>query len=225
MSTIVSPNILTDGLVLYLDAGNRKSYSGGGTIWYDLSGRNNNSTLFNGPSFSALNMGCFSLDGVNDYFSFGQTNFSGNNPWSATFWVRVNQSEVGGGRKGWFLWLGDDIQSGNNLIAFGVRDGFLEVAHWANDNTYNNTPINFNNYQNLTITFDGVVENIYNNGVLTDNKLMTLNIINGNWYIGSRVGSSEFLAFNLVNVQLYSKALSANEVSQNYNATKSRFGL
>ena len=46
-----SPKIVTDGLVLSVDAANKKSYPGSGTTWYDLSGNAINGTLTNGPTF------------------------------------------------------------------------------------------------------------------------------------------------------------------------------
>jgi hypothetical protein len=61
-----SPSIVRDGLVLYLDAANPKSYPGSGTTWFDLKGTSN-STLSNGPTFVNSNKGYFSFDGVNDY--------------------------------------------------------------------------------------------------------------------------------------------------------------
>ena len=53
MATRYSPKIVTDGLVLYLDAANSRSYPGTGTAWFDLTGRGNNAVLTNGPVFSS----------------------------------------------------------------------------------------------------------------------------------------------------------------------------
>jgi hypothetical protein len=68
MSFVHSPKIVTDGLVLSLDAGNVKSYPGSGTVWTDKSGFNNNGTLTNGPTFNSANGGSIVFDGVDDYF-------------------------------------------------------------------------------------------------------------------------------------------------------------
>ena len=59
--------IVTDGLILYLDAANTKSYISGSTDWYDLTTYNNDGTLTNGPTFSSTNGGSIVFDGVNDY--------------------------------------------------------------------------------------------------------------------------------------------------------------
>lgn len=66
MSGNVAPKIVTDGLILYLDAGNTKSYSGSGTTWTDISRGGNNGTLTNGPTYNSGNGGFISLDGTND---------------------------------------------------------------------------------------------------------------------------------------------------------------
>ena len=68
MAGIVAPNIVTDGLVLYLDAANTKSYASGSTAWNDLVGINNG-TLVNGPTFNSANGGSIVFDGSNDYVS------------------------------------------------------------------------------------------------------------------------------------------------------------
>ena len=67
MSFAHSPKIVTDGLVLALDAGNVKSYVSGSTTWFDKSGFVNNGTLTNGPTFSSVNGGGIIFDGTDDY--------------------------------------------------------------------------------------------------------------------------------------------------------------
>ena len=66
-----SPRIITDGLVLCLDAANRQSYPGSGTVWTDLAG-SNNGTLTNGPTFSSANGGSIVFDGVDDFIELNQ---------------------------------------------------------------------------------------------------------------------------------------------------------
>ena len=65
-----SPPIVTNGLVLNLDAANMKSYPKSGTTWRDLSGFNNSGSLTNGPTFNSANGGSIVFDGVNDYVGF-----------------------------------------------------------------------------------------------------------------------------------------------------------
>jgi hypothetical protein len=61
------PDIIEDGLVLCLDAGNKRSYPGSGTTWYDTSGNDNHFTLYNTPTFSSDNGGCISFNGTDEY--------------------------------------------------------------------------------------------------------------------------------------------------------------
>ena len=80
-----SPKIVTDGLVLYLDAANSKSYVSGSTTWNDISRSGINGTLVNGPTFTGSNGGSIVFDGVNDYVSLNNnttTQFSNTDPWS-----------------------------------------------------------------------------------------------------------------------------------------------
>jgi hypothetical protein len=72
MSVIGGPDTITDGLVLYLDAANTKSYIGSGTTWKDLSGNSNDGTLTNEPTFDSGNSGSIVFDGVDDFVTTGQ---------------------------------------------------------------------------------------------------------------------------------------------------------
>lgn len=71
MSAFGGPNIIEDGLVLYLDAGNRKSYPGSGTTWFDISGYKSTGILTNGPTFNSSSLGSLVFDGINNYVNFG----------------------------------------------------------------------------------------------------------------------------------------------------------
>ena len=70
MGSVYGPNLVTDSLVLTLDAGNVQSYPGSGTAWYDVVGSNDG--LLTGPTFNSGNGGHFVLDGVNDYIRINQ---------------------------------------------------------------------------------------------------------------------------------------------------------
>ena len=74
--------IVTNNLVLHLDAGDSNSYSGSGTTWTDLSGQGNHATLINNPTYSSNNEGYLSFDGSNDYATLPNMDLTGN---EATF--------------------------------------------------------------------------------------------------------------------------------------------
>jgi hypothetical protein len=93
MASSIAPNIVTDGLVMYLDAANTKSYPGSGTTWNDLSGNSNNGTLINGPTFNPN--GGIDFDGTDDYINFGnptELNFTGN--MSHEVWFTRNSNAI-----------------------------------------------------------------------------------------------------------------------------------
>jgi hypothetical protein len=92
MGTQGGPGIVTDGLVLSLDAANKKSYPGSGTAWTDLSGAGKSGTLTNGPVFSSDNVGIIDFDGSNDYIqlqSDGTGTFN-NQIFSLGMWFKVD---------------------------------------------------------------------------------------------------------------------------------------
>ena len=222
MGVSAGPDVIENGLVLALDVGDTNSYPGSGTTWTDLSGNGNNGSLENGVGYSN---GSLSFDGVDDYVVTGNSGITGNIPWSISIWVSVNVSENGAGRQGWIIWEGSLNQSSNQLISIGVNSGKVEVAHWANDAVFLNSPINFNNFQNITVTYNGSQELIYINSVNTDSKSTSLNVTDGAWYFASRAGGTEFLNCNIAQVSIYNKALTASEIQQNFNALRGRFGI
>lgn len=114
MSIYGGPDIITNGLVLHLDAANSKSYPLSGTVWNDLSGNNNHATLTNGPTYSSSNNGNILFDGVNDYGTIQYNsilNFSGNVPMTICIVKKTNSfkaypglitwGDQEGGRGGW----------------------------------------------------------------------------------------------------------------------------
>lgn len=225
MGIAYNTSIVRDGLALHLDAANVKSYPGTGTAWTDLSGNGRTATLFNSPSYDTSNGGNLTFDGVNDYATVGQINeLQGNNPWSLEMWVNVNSSETGTGRKGWLFWEGPNTQTSNQLISASVTGGALEVAHWTTDTTYANATINFGQWSCFTVTFDGTTEYVYKNSVQVGSRNITLSVTLGDIYLGSRVGM-EYLNVKYGNFKIYTRALSASEVKQNFEAHRGRYGV
>ena len=97
MGLIHSPHIVTDGLVLCLDAANSRSYPGTGTTWTDLKG-NNNGTLTNGPTFDVGNRGSISLDGSNDMIRIADNDVNAlpvtDFPLTVAIWIKTTDSEA-----------------------------------------------------------------------------------------------------------------------------------
>lgn len=231
MSYSNGPRIVTNGLVMYLDAGNSKSYPGSGTAWNDLSGNGNNGTLTNGPTFSSSNQGGIVLDGLNDRIQatspFGDIDWSVT-PFSCCIFARITAY---GDRSIANL---NSLTSSNyictSLIGYGriwwyfVKNSTSTQSAFSAINSENAPETN-----HIVITYNGsglVSTNIkfYRNGI----QLSTL--VGG----GATVNNETSITIGGVNYpfqgtvysfSLYNRALSASEVSQNYNATKGRFAL
>jgi hypothetical protein len=80
-------NIVTDGLVMNLDAGFVGSYPTTASTWYDISGNNNSGSLTNGPTFNPANSGSIVFDGADDFVSIIETNLT---DWSVSAWFKYN---------------------------------------------------------------------------------------------------------------------------------------
>jgi hypothetical protein len=229
MSFVHSPKIVTDGLVLSLDAGNTKSYMSGSTTWFDKSGLNNNGTLTNGPTFNSANGGSIVFDGVNDIINLGSgttfnlggagKTFSINLWFNSKLWTSAWQALI---TKGDTSWRVHRYQSDSPVkLAFGTQG--LSVV-----DTFTSTIFTTNTWFNVVCIYDGTSKKIYVNGSLDSNVSVGGTLLDNSYpvYIGENAQAiGRYFNGNLSNVQIYNRALSAQEVLQNYNATKSRFGL
>lgn len=223
------PYIVLDGLVLNLDAGITSSYPTSGTTWYDINGLNsrNNSILTNGPTFTANNGGGIVFDGTNDYVEtgkgfvdFGMANNSysveivyyrnSNNAKDQSL-VAVNASGRGTGLhlilRGNCPYFGHYDADTNSGVS--TTTGFFHVVF-----VFNKTA---NAIGNQLIYINGVLRATgFNKTALNNTNLYTLKICGGGW--GNYLG-------NVYLTRIYNKGLSSTEVTQNFNATKNRFGL
>lgn len=222
--------IITDGLVLNLDAAQLRSYPTTGTTWTDLSGNNNNGTLVNGPTFNSQNGGSIVFDGVND---FVQTVGGGNNLSDYTFsaWFLNNDfSEIkyilNRGRDnlpGWSLQL-QIAPSGKPGV--GVVTTLPSILGYGVEGT---TVINLNTWYYITgVWTSNTSLQLYVNGILEGTISATgrtsLRATSTSWFMGS-ITTSNFTSGRIGMTQIYNRALTAQEILQNYNATKSRYGL
>lgn len=211
--------IVTNGLVLNLDAGNYKSYNKTGTTWTDLSVNKNNGTLINGPVYNPENGGYFSFDGVNDYASVSSTNLVVN-----TFSIWMNLKTLANGP---IIYSGvDEFQSGlwewsiyifNGTIYFRPNSGDLGPVFYLASN-YLNKWKNFTIIRNFNSNFYLYEDGFYKNeaGIFGTNNTNQLRFCKG---------GGNYTSVNIANVTIYNRALSAQEISQNFMSQKSRFGL
>ena len=234
MSASINPDIITDGLVLCLDAGNSASYPGSGTLWTDLSGNGNNGTLTNGPTYSSANKGGIVFDGTNDYVICGSgSQYNLGNNFTLSSWVYPTQ--VG------HAW-GDEIFSlattnVSPYVAYGLEWMDTYKFNASIGNTLNVTKgisttntFSLNQWYNVVETYDQASIKIYVNGILenslsvTDTVKYGTNILTiGTWYYD--INPNNALTGRISNIGLYNRALISSEISQNYKATKGRYGL
>jgi hypothetical protein len=199
-----SPRIVTSGLVLALDAADKLSYPRTGTTWRDLSGNNNTGTLTNGPTFSAANMGSIVFDGTNDYISTPLQTL--NRPFTLSVWSNFSNLT------GFQTFIGQDTSVSIPRVV---------------TNTINTVSINI--WYNFAVTLSSSSISLYQNGVIQSttsdsNVLLTDNttIVLAAGYYANNI--TDFLNGKMSSVFIYNRELTATEILQNYNATKSRYG-
>jgi hypothetical protein len=212
------PDIIKNGLVFYLDAANSRSYPGSGTDWNDLSRGRNNGTLVNGPTFNSANGGSIVFDGVDDSFNATIPVYTGN----MTYFMWAYPISRGG-----LFQYGNN--SANPVLLIDVpTTGSGNMRVYVRDyyQTYNNALI-LNVWNNIcVVTIPGTNRRVYVNGVdlgsnncaATNSQPAGLILLAAHNYIGRS-------NCRIASLAIYNRNFSATEVLQNYNATKSRYGL
>ena len=238
MAANLGPKITRTGLVLNLDAGDKTSYSGSGTNWKDLIG-NYDGTLTNGPVFNSANGGSIVFDGTDDYvLKSGLPNF---NIGCIDIWFRpsslINASFASSvllelkiaatTNNWWFIGLGNVtglltneyitiVDGGSNRL--GVTDGGSLAA-----NTWVNVVINWES-STYKIYVNNVVKTTTTSGSITQLTVPNTYII-GAYRDTTSSAYSSFFTGNIAILKIYNRTLTANELTQNFITTKSRFRL
>jgi hypothetical protein len=231
-----SPSIVTNGLILCLDSANPRSYPGSGTTCTDVSGSGNNGTLINGVSYISSNMGTFVFDGVDDYINV--SNPASLNPGTNSFtidcWVYQKDNgfngivDARGANLHGFLWI-------LNYTSAGLVSFFLNTIDDIQQNVYVSTVATFTEvlaWMHVSVVIDRGANNItfYKNGV---QQGTSVTITSGGsadpgsgyiYHVGADLGGPE-ANINLSAIKQYNRALSAQEVSQNFNALRGRYGI
>ncbi len=230
MAQQYGPKIITDGLVLSLDAADKNSYPGSGTTWTDLSPNGNNFTLTNGTSYSSDANGSFYFDGTDDTIQ-GSSNTNtrlANTIQTISIFAYIRSVGPNGyaeiyhvGGNGYHLvkWMPSGVSIAissyfySNVIS--VSNAYNEwmditcVVDWSNDI--------FKLYKNGSfINSTGIVPTTYAYGN------PTVVAIGDNNSTGN---TGDFLKGSIGPVRIYNRELAASEVSQNFNAQRSRFGV
>jgi len=210
-----NPRIVTDGLVLCVDAANKRSYPGTGTTLTDIKG-DSNGTLVNGATFSDDNGGGIVFDGTNDYITFGQTSLSVQGPATIDIWA--SYSSTNGNRNLAAL------TAGTAMTQIGVRsNGVVWKSGGYALITYTTPTIGQS--ANWIVTVDGSNFNVYIDGSLNNSttSASTPTGANGSFWLGTFNGIGEFHQGSIYSARVYNRVLSASEARQNFEATKGRY--
>lgn len=215
-------NIVTNGLVLNLDAGFTPSYPTSGTSWYDVSLITNNGVLTNGPTFNSSNGGGITFDGTDDFVKCSFSSVPVQGPGTISFfgYYSINTGVL----NTITIWSA----SGSGGIQIGIRSGTGTVWKYGGVSLLSYTLPTTNQIAQWTTTFDGQNVAVYVNGVLNASTTSAGNQsgTSSAFYIGTYTDSgAEAFPGRIYNCQVYNRVLTNDEILQNYNAQKSRFGL
>ena len=230
MAILYNPGIITNRLVMCLDAANIKSYPGTGTAWSDLSGNGNTGTLTNGPVYNSGNGGYISFDGSNDYVItttslYNPTTFPDESVfvwWYPTAAGNII-SELGQATPN-VGWHDSNIEiSTGGLISFSIWHGGLT-------NKVTSSAKSFNTWYNLGFVYSGTTLTAYINGESIGTTTFTRQTNSVLFYAiaaqdSTSMGTNAYAAGRCGAFYNYNRALTATEVTQNFNALRGRFGL
>ncbi len=238
MAFIHSPKIVTDGLVLALDAANTKSYPGSGTDWMNLSDVSITGSLISGSTFNGNNGGRIVFDGTNDYVNVLYPSGITNSP-SFTIECVVKADAPRTSLATYHRFISWTSGSNNIQLGLGGTTGSVAgsermfyVSRGASNIAPNFGIINIpaGNIYHVVATFDGTTTyQMYLNGVSQTNIQSTTAVahsVNANtFFIGQRGDNAGYLSGSIYSIKLYNRVLSPQEVLQNFNATRGRFGV
>jgi hypothetical protein len=226
MSVSGGPDIVENGLVLYLDAANRRSYSGSGTAWANIIDGTNNGTLTNGPTFDGGNGGSIVFDGVNDFVDFSDSGLLPTAGLTVSTWYKtsvadkwlVDKAAGNIDSTGYKLISNSDGSLGCfvNATSVGTAAGFIA----ANAGRWMNIVFTWTPSTSLILYSQGTQL-----GINTTSIPASINNPSANLRVAGRANNTDYWNGNVAQVSIYNRALSAAEVLQNFNATRSRFNV
>ena len=225
MALTHSPRIVTDGLVLALDAGNTKSYPGSGTAWTDLSGKGNNGTLTNGPTFDSGNGGSIVFDGTDDVINCGSSDDFAFGTGDFTIEVWCNPDTFGFDRG--IISISPDGGSASTTWQIRYNNQNVRWSYSGSSVITSSSSVSAGEWTQIVATRSGTALTLYINTVsegtgtssanLSDNEILKIGV--------NRFGDDHFDG-KIPIVRLYKgKALTQQEIQQNYNAHRGRYGI
>ncbi len=233
MGTNYNPCAVTDGLKLYLDAQNVNSYSGTGTTWYDISGNSNHATFVNSPVYYANPTANMTFNGTNAYMTIARSSsMSPTAGITQEVWFKYDSALT----NIHFTGVQYGSSYGNSYGIWSETTNLIAGVNISGTLNYFSSSVSFiiNTWYHCVHTYDGSIQKLYLNGNLlnslatsgsiaydVNNTLVTIGSdFQGGGY---NSGASWFLNGKLAQVRIYDRALSSDEINQNYNSTKKRY--
>ena len=226
MSVYSGPEIVNDGLVLSIDAGNSKSYIGTGTVWTDISGNANVGTLVNSPTLNTSNSGYLQFNTTNYAIIPNNTALDTQTP-TVEVWVNTNATTQNG------FWF--EKGTVNSQYSLFQESTFIQwrmnIGGITNLTTVSATYMNTSSWYQVVGTYVSGSRKLYINGVLVNSDAQTGTIATNSGgmsigvYGGFGGGRGYYYNGNLSSCRVYNRVLSASEVEQNFNALRSRYNI
>ena len=217
---------VTNGLVLSLDAANRKSYPGSGNTWNDLSGINSSGELVNSPTYNSSNLGYFQFV-TDDYVRIPNNTALDTQTPTVEVWVKTNSTNQNG-----FWFEKGDVNTQYSLFQEGTTIRWrMYIGGITQLSTTTATYMNTANWYQVVGTYTSGTRRLYINGVLvnSDTQSGTIATNAGGMSIGAyggyTGGKSYFYNGNESICRVYNRELSAAEIIQNFNALRGRYGI
>jgi hypothetical protein len=212
MGIAYNTNIVRDGLVLYLDAANKKSYPATGTVWNDLSGNGRNGALTNGPIYNSGNGGTIFFDGTNDYITSSFATTSGQ---AVTYCGWLYSTETTATYRNFV-----DSASASPMIWWNTSGQIeFDAALYTTTTVYRNQWV----HVALSKPSGSSSASYYVNGVLVGTgSTYTTPTTTPTWF---NRAAAETWKGNCSNLQAYNRALTAAEIQQNFNAVRGRYNV
>jgi hypothetical protein len=217
LSRFAAPPVVIDSsLKLWLDAANPSSYSGTGSTWTDLSGTGNNGTIYPGVAYNASGWFDFTADTGEVRLANQPTGFAyGAAPGTISGWFKTS------GTTGFILSYG--ASSTNNARYIGFISGSYCAGIWTNDLVLSSPSVVLDTWTHMAHVYDGTILYLYLNGVRVASGARTLNTLVNNANVGALTNYDRSSNKSIAQVQVYNRALSDNEIYQNYLALRGRF--
>ena len=227
-NNLIWTRLTTANLFVNLDASKTASYPGTGTTWTDLQG-NDNGTLVNGPTFNAANGGSIVTDGVNDFIRVGRVTGTGTSTQSMTYELWVNPADNDGNIMSMSQ---NNPQDGWNMPPIAASGGRFRGKVWANNYIFSNNFTQGTWYQVVLVwDYPNRTQLLYVNGVLNASQggiTYGSSNVDNFLYLGQQnpgADNTGMFGGRYGIFRIYNRALTANELLQNFNANRSRYGI